>query len=98
MSRWKFTKEEIQEIEGLDLKAFMIGYETKLTELLALLSRTIERSEYDRLALHNLYILRQLSVNCEKFGLIYRRKSIEFMKKHEENRNKTTEESCNGKE
>lgn len=87
MSRWKFTKDELKEIEKVDLKDFLVGYELRVAEMLTQLSKIVENSCTHKLPLsqRGLYILRQLSVNVDHFNLIFRRKSIEFMK---ENQNK----------
>ena len=82
MSRWKFTKQEIKEISALPLDKFLLGYEIKVAELLRELNTLIERSHFsaEPISLERMYAIRQLSVNCEKFGLIFRKKSIEFDK------------------
>lgn len=85
MSRWKFTKEDLKEIEKLDLKDFLVGYELRVAEMLTQLSKIVENSCTHKLPLtqRSLYILRQLSINVDHFNLIFRRKSIEFMKEHQ---------------
>jgi hypothetical protein len=85
MSRWKFTKEELKEIEKLDLKDFLVGYELRAAEMLTQLSKIVENSCTHKLPLtqRSLYILRQLSINVDHFNLIFRRKSIEFMKENQ---------------
>jgi hypothetical protein len=85
MSRWKFTKNELAEIEALDLKAFLVGYEIRVAEMLTQLSKIVENSCTHKLPLtqRSLYILRQLSINVDHLNLIYRRKSIEFMKQEQ---------------
>lgn len=82
MSRWKFTKEELAEIEKINLKDFLVGYEIRVAEMLQQLSKIVENSCTHKLPLtqRSLYILRQLSINVDHFSLIFRRKSIEFMK------------------
>lgn len=88
MSKWKFTKEELASIDQLGLKEFLVGYEVKLSEMMVLLAKINEKAEFGMMAQESLYILRQLSVNVEKFGAIYRKKSIQFMKEHEEKKRK----------
>lgn len=85
MSNWKFTKEELADVEALDLKDFLIGYEIRVAEMLAHLSEIVEKSCTHKLPLtqRSLYILRQMSVNVDKFNLIFRRKSIAFMKEEQ---------------
>lgn len=85
MSRWKFTKEDLKEIEKMPLEDFMIGYEIRVSEMLTQLSKIVEYScTHNRpFSKRGLYILRQMSVNIEKFNLIFRRKSIELMKQEE---------------
>lgn len=86
MSRWKFTKEELREIEALDLKDFLVGYELRVAEMLTQLAKIVENSCTHKLPLtqRSLYILRQLSVNVDHFSLIFRRKSINFMREEEQ--------------
>lgn len=86
MSRWKFTKDELAEIEALELKAFLVGYEIRVAEMLSQLSKIVENSCTHKLPLtqRSLYILRQLSINVDHLNLIYRRKSIEFMKQEQQ--------------
>lgn len=82
MSRWKFTKEEIAHIKKEPLEKFLLGYEMKIAELLRELNTLIERSHFmgEPISLERMCTIRQLSVNCEKFGLIFRNKTIEFDK------------------
>lgn len=81
MSKWKFSKEELKEIEKLSLEEFLVGYEIRVADMLTQLSKIVENSCAHKLPLtqRSLYILRQLSVNVDHFSLIFRRKSIEFM-------------------
>ena len=85
MSRWKFTKEELKDIEALDLKDFLVGYEIRVAEMLTQLSSIVESSCSHKLPLtqRSLYILRQLSVNVDHLNLLFRRKSIAFMKEEQ---------------
>lgn len=85
MSKWKFTKQELQQIEQLELKDFLIGYEIKVAQMLTQISSIVENSCTHKLPLtqRSLYILRQLSVNVDHFNLIFRRKSIAFMREEQ---------------
>ena len=85
MSKWKFSKEELKEIEKLSLQEFLVGYEIRVADMLTQLSKIVENScaHKQPLTQRSLYILRQLSVNVDHFSLIFRRKSIEFMKQEQ---------------
>lgn len=85
MSKWKFSKEELKEIEKLSLEEFLVGYEIRVADMLTQLSKIVENScaHKQPLTQRGLYILRQLSVNVDHFSLIFRRKSIEFMKQEQ---------------
>lgn len=86
MSKWKFSKSELANVEKLELREFLEGYELKVAEMMAQLSKIVESATTtsEPLSQRSLYILRQLTVNVDHFSLIFRRKSIEFMKQEEE--------------
>ena len=86
MSKWKLTKLEIKQLNKLTLNELLLEYEDRVAQMLTQISKIVEYSSSTKLPLtqRSLYILRQMSVNVDHFSLVYRRKSIEFMRQERE--------------